>query len=200
MIIDNKYSNNEVVGESKREVGVCAVDFFGEGNKFIIGQGATLKNFRAVFRGKNGVIEVGANTQIVGQLIVGGDCKISIGEGTRFNKPCRIFADEGCSIKIGRDCLFANVRFRTSDSHSVIDLESGRRINPARNIVIEDHVWLAEDVYVYKGVVVGADSVVGARSTVTRSIPPNSVALGTPAKRVRAGVTWKVERVPTEFD
>jgi len=72
----------------------------------------------------------------------------------------------------------------------VVDVESGRRINMPADIVLEDHVWLAEDVYVYKGVNIGTQSVVAARSTVTRSLPANCVAAGTPARVVKTGTTW----------
>lgn len=55
----------------------------------------------------------------------------------------------------------------------------------ARGIVIEDDVWLSTGVIVTDGVVIGEGSVVGAGSVVTKSLPPYSVAFGSPAKRIR---------------
>lgn len=116
--------------------------------------------------------------------------RIKIGKGTKCNASCRFHADEGKSIIIGERCLFSNVRFRTSDSHSIITLDSGLRLNYAKDIVIGDNVWMAEDVNVYKGVTVGSGSVVGARSTVTRDLPSNSLCVGTPAIAVKSNITW----------
>ena len=51
-------------------------------------------------------------------------------------------------------------------------------------VVIEDNVWLGDNVCVLPGVTIGKGSVIGANSVVTHSIPPYSIAVGTPAKIV----------------
>ena len=52
-------------------------------------------------------------------------------------------------------------------------------------VTIEDDVWLGGNVIVQPGVTVGARSVVAAGSVVTRDIPPDSLALGSPARVIR---------------
>jgi maltose O-acetyltransferase len=52
-------------------------------------------------------------------------------------------------------------------------------------IVIEDNVWLGGGVVVCPGVTIGADTVVGAGSVVTRDLPAGVVAVGAPARAVR---------------
>ena len=52
-------------------------------------------------------------------------------------------------------------------------------------IVIEDECWLATDVYVAPGVTIGKGTVVGARSSVFKSLPPGKICMGSPAKVVR---------------
>ena len=52
-------------------------------------------------------------------------------------------------------------------------------------IIIEDECWLATDVYVAPGVTIGQKTVVGARSSVFKSLPSNKVCIGSPAKPVR---------------
>jgi len=47
--------------------------------------------------------------------------------------------------------------------------------------VIGDHCWVASDVTVLRGVEIGEQSVIGARSLVTKSMPPHTLALGVPA-------------------
>ncbi len=52
----------------------------------------------------------------------------------------------------------------------------------AAPIVIEDNVWLGGGVIVCPGVTIGADTVVGAGSVVTRSLPSGVLAVGAPAR------------------
>ncbi len=56
----------------------------------------------------------------------------------------------------------------------------------ARPIVISDNVWLGGGVIVLPGVTIGANTVVGAGAVVTRDLPPDVVAVGNPARVMRA--------------
>ena len=53
---------------------------------------------------------------------------------------------------------------------------TGKKINPAGNIHVKDHVWLAIGVTVLKDVTIGKGSIVGIHSVLTKSIKdfPNS--------------------------
>ena len=55
-------------------------------------------------------------------------------------------------------------------------------------VVIEDECWLATDVYVAPGVTIGKGTVVGARSSVFKSLPPGMICVGSPAKVVKPRV------------
>ena len=55
----------------------------------------------------------------------------------------------------------------------------------AEPIVIGDNVWLGGGVIVCPGVTIGADTVVGAGSVVTRDLPAGVIAVGSPARVVR---------------
>jgi hypothetical protein len=57
-------------------------------------------------------------------------------------------------------------------------------------INIEDRVWLPWRVFVLPNVTIGHDSVVAAGSVVSRSIPPLSLAAGSPAKVLRSGAEF----------
>jgi maltose O-acetyltransferase len=52
-------------------------------------------------------------------------------------------------------------------------------------ITIEDDVWLGGGAIVCPGVTIGARSVIGAGSVVTKDIPPGVVAVGNPCRVVR---------------
>lgn len=60
-------------------------------------------------------------------------------------------------------------------------------------VTIEDRVWLPWRVTVQAGVTIGADAVVMSGSVVTRSIPPNSLAGGAPAKVIREPAMSELE-------
>jgi acetyltransferase-like isoleucine patch superfamily enzyme len=52
-------------------------------------------------------------------------------------------------------------------------------------VIVEDKVWIGFDATILKGVTIGEGAVIGARSVVTKDIPPYTVAVGNPAKVVR---------------
>lgn len=192
-IIDEK--GNTIQGVAK-EVGKCSVTFKGRENRLTFGKGVTIENASIAFSGSNGSLQIDDNAKVIGMFNIGDGCHIRIGKETKFNKPCRFITQEGAGISIGAKCLLANVKFRTSDSHSIIDVESGQRINPAKEIVIGNNVWIAEDVKVYKGASVGDGAIIGAGSILTSKVPAQSLAVGIPAKVVKSGVTWLTERLP----
>ena len=55
----------------------------------------------------------------------------------------------------------------------------------AKEITIEDEVWLPNDVFVGPGVTVGKGVVVGARSTVLDDLPEGMICYGYPAKPIK---------------
>jgi carbonic anhydrase/acetyltransferase-like protein (isoleucine patch superfamily) len=93
------------------------------------------------------------------------------------------------AIEIGDDSMVGfGSRIFDADLHP-LDVNTPERIEPIR---IGERVWIGSDVTVTRGVTIGDDAVVGARSVVTRDIPPRSLAVGTPAKVVR-----EIARRPT---
>ncbi|GAA0772756.1 acyltransferase [Brevundimonas olei] len=186
---------SEVVGRPAKIVGPLQLTCKGSGNRLVFEDGVVLKKARFDFLGDGGEISIGQKTIHFGALIVGEKCKIEIGKRVRMNAATRIHAVEETSIRIGHRCLLSDVRIRTSDMHSIMDIGSGARINPAADVIIEDSVWIAEDVRIYKGVRIGRGSVVGARSTVTRNLPRRCLCVGSPAKAVKKEISWDVRRL-----
>lgn len=104
---------------------------------------------------------------------------------------------EGQRIILGNNCLFStNVIFRTGDSHSILDVSTGNRINPAKSITVGDRVWLGNNTTVLKGAVISNDSIVATGSIVTKCFSESNVILaGNPAAVVKKGVRWIAERM-----
>lgn len=59
-------------------------------------------------------------------------------------------------------------------------------LEAAEPITIEDNVWLGGGVIVCPGITIGRDTVVGAGAVVTRDLPPGVLAVGNPARVIRA--------------
>lgn len=106
------------------------------------------------------------------------NANITIGDGCGFSGT-RIRC--GTSITLGNNVRCgANTYIADTDAHS-----DDYRAGADRPVVIEDNVWLGLNVVVLKGVHIGKNSVIGAGSIVTKDIPANCVAVGTPCKVIK---------------
>ncbi|MFJ4222958.1 sugar O-acetyltransferase [Microbacterium sp. NPDC089695] len=109
---------------------------------------------------------------------------ISIGARTFVN--LGLTALDVARITIGADCQIGpNVQLLTPTHPIDPDLRRDK-LEAAEPIVIGDNVWLGGGVIVCPGVTIGDHSVIGAGSVVTRDIPANVVAVGSPARVVRS--------------
>lgn len=55
----------------------------------------------------------------------------------------------------------------------------------SKPVIIHKNVWIGENVSILSGVEIGENSIIGAGSIVTKSIPMNTIAVGNPAKVVK---------------
>ena len=164
-------------------------DVVGNNNSAFIGEGSLIHKMELYVRiGKSCII--GHNCSI---RIEGNGCKVSIGDGTTMTRDIHICVQEdGMSITIGKDCMFSNnIIVRTSDSHPIY--KDGQRINPPAPIVIGNHVWIAPETTILKGVVVGDNCILASKSLLTKSVPESCLVAGLPAKVVKTGVNWTRE-------
>jgi acetyltransferase-like isoleucine patch superfamily enzyme len=121
-----------------------------------------------------------------------------MGKGCTSNGSQHVVSGNGRSIIIGDDCMFAsNITLRTDDMHSIVDMETGQRLNEPSDIRVEPHVWLGQDVVVLKGVTIGLGSIVGALSLVVAGCPRFCVLGGVPAKILARHRTWDRNMTPT---
>lgn len=108
---------------------------------------------------------------------------IHIGDWFFANTDCTIL-DSG-EVFIGDEVLFGPHVSLYTVMHPM-DFESRKKAyEKAKPIYIEDGVWLGGNVIVLAGVRIGARSVIGAGSVVTKDIPADSFAVGNPCKVIR---------------
>lgn len=168
----------------------------GKNNKILAGKNVILKNCKFFFQGNNHVVLIGDGIRISGVTFAfekEGSC-IELGRGVWIGPGCCLSAMAHTKIYIGictllaRDCIV-----RTSDSHVVMD-ENGNVINTPQDIMIGNHAWLGEQVFVLKGAHIADNCIVGARSVVTASTKTeaSSIIVGQPAKIIKKNVSWKL--------
>ncbi len=122
------------------------------GSRAIIEHGSTLNN------GMGGIhigarSRVGLNNTVIGPVSIGAD------------------------VHLAQNIVISALNHNFSDPSRKIS-EQGVT---AKQIVIEDDVWIGANVVITAGVRIGSHSVIGAGSVVTRDIPPGSLAYGVPA-------------------
>lgn len=85
-------------------------------------------------------------------------------------------------IQIGTNVVVSQKSYLCTGSHDYTKYDFPINSLP---IVLEDECWLATDVYVAPGVTIGKGTVVGARSSVFKSLPAEMVCMGSPAMVVK---------------
>ncbi|QMW05266.1 acyltransferase [Spirosoma foliorum] len=178
----------------------CVVDIVGSNNIIIVEEGARLNGVTFYIRGNENRIFIAKQVRFNkgGSLWIEDERgEISIGERTEIEDVHVAVTEPGSAVQIGKGCLLAyDIDIRTGDSHSILDAATQRRINYAKDVIIEDHVWVAAHCSILKGVRVRKDSIVATRSVLTKSFNQDGIIVGgNPAKILRENITWNRDRI-----
>lgn len=193
-VIDDRGEENRVEVDPAETFGNFALTLYGNRNRVSVGRGVELGGTRIEIHGDDNVVEIGdACGGLFEATFVTDGATLRLGEGTTIVQAFFNF-HEPFEIRLGKDCLVSGeVVFSVSDMHTIIDLESKRRINPGRSIDVGDHVWIGARVQIMKGAKIGSGSIIGTRAVVTKTIPENCIAAGVPARVIRQNVSWDRE-------
>ena len=118
--------------------------------------------------------------------------ELAVGPGATLEIGERVFINYGCSfgatqlIRIGPRCVIGTYVIMMDNDYHRLEPERRNERPPSAPIVLEENVWLGARVIVLRGVTIGAHSVIGAGSVVTRDIPPRTVAVGMPARVIKS--------------
>lgn len=108
---------------------------------------------------------------------------IRIGENFFMNMNCVIL--DGAMVTFGDNVFIApGCGFYTA-GHPLDSERRNRGLEYARPITVGNNVWIGAQVCVLPGVTIGDNTVIGAGSVVTKSIPANVLAAGNPCRVIR---------------
>lgn len=123
-----------------------------------------------------------------GHFHVENDAQLIIGNGVGASS-IRIWCSK--RINIGNHVkLGGNVIIIDTDAHSLNwderrDILVDQAKKTDSSVVIEDDVFIGMNSIILKGVTIGARSIIGAGSVVTKSVPADCIAAGNPAKIIK---------------
>ena len=153
----------------------------------LIHKGATVfigDNYKHVSGGFNPLVR-----NVKGSIYVARNGTLVIGNNVGMSSVIVWVADSitiGNNVKIGGDSMLID-----TDAHS---LDYKKRRNPLLDvaktgpIIIEDDVLIGTRCVIMKGVTIGARSIIGAGSIVTKSIPSDCIAAGNPCRVIKYNV------------
>jgi len=127
---------------------------------------------------------VGEGVDIRPPLRVDYGHNITIGDGSWVN--FGLTALDVAPIVIGQDVLIGPNCSLYTAIHPTEPGPRRAKWESAAPITLGDNVWLGGSVVVCPGVTIGENSIIGAGAVVTRDIPANSIAVGNPARVIRA--------------
>lgn len=138
---------------------------------------------RLILENVKGQIRIGNNTNIGGSTLISIN-EINIGSNVWISWGCTIIDHNSHSI-LYQDRMIDHEK-------ALIGMKEG---NPGKDknwvnvksspIIIGNNSWIGLNCIILKGVTIGEGCIIGAGSVVTKSIPPNTIVGGNPAKVIR---------------
>jgi acetyltransferase-like isoleucine patch superfamily enzyme len=134
----------------------------GDGSWVMSGCRLHVFNFRGI---EHGGIRLGRRTFLGEETLMRGQGGITVGDDVLFGPRVQVLAVNHVMTDVTRPIMAQGIT--------------------AEGITVEDGCWIGAGAIILDGVTIGRGSCVGAGSVVTRSVPPHSLAVGSPARVIR---------------
>lgn len=149
------------------------------GGKCVIGNGLVMNNGlkgNPIGRPQRCVLFVDRNAEI----IIGNNVGMS-STAIVSHKSITI----GNNVKIGGGVCIYDTDFHALDAKKRAIKDTDKEQANKQPVIIEDNVFIGAHSTILKGVTIGQNAIIGACSVVTRSVPPNEIWGGNPAKFIK---------------
>ena len=124
--------------------------------------------------------KLGKGCHIYPKAIIWAPWNLEVGEETGVADGAILYNQ--APIKLGRRVVISQGAHLCTGTH---DYEKPGFPLYAKPITVGDHAWIAAESFVHPGVSIGEGSVVGARSVVTKDMPPWMVCAGHPCQPIK---------------
>jgi putative colanic acid biosynthesis acetyltransferase WcaF len=124
--------------------------------------------------------KIGSGVKIRPNVVVTYPWKVEIGENSWIGDNVELYSLD--KITIGSNCSISQRSYICTGSHDYCEPKFTLITKP---VIIEDNVWIGTDCFINLGVVIGQGSVIGARSSVFKSVDPMGVYYGSPVKFIK---------------
>lgn len=141
----------------------------------------------------------GENTVLLYPLRIYSPQSVFIGENVKLSSGLHILNAPSEKIIIKKYSVFAANCTIAPNSHVAtvtipqFILGASHVNDKSADVIIDEDVWLGVGCTILSGVHIGRGCIIGAGSLVTKSLPPYSVAVGSPARILRK--TFSVEQI-----
>ena len=123
------------------------------------------------------------NCTILSPFVTDYGCYCHIGHDSFLNHNAYLM--DGGGITIGHHCFIGPNCGMYTAIHAAIAEERNQGLEKALPIVIGDNCWIGGDVTILPGVTIGSNTIIGAKSVVTKDIPEGVIAVGNPCRVLR---------------
>jgi acetyltransferase-like isoleucine patch superfamily enzyme len=162
--------------------------------RYLTSYGRRLKLDGLCFIGPGVVLEIGKTARVElgrwswighGTKIRCHEGVVSIGAKTVMGQECTISAFQ--RVSIGRECVIADRVMLIDFDHGVVEVERPIRLQGIykRDVRVGSNCWIGYGACILRGVTIGDNAVIGTNTVVTKDLPANAVAGGTPARVLR---------------
>lgn len=183
--------HNRIIGNPKYLSG-SYVEFRGKGNILYVQKNVRLSDCRIKFCGDNALIYLSSNNYYLYKLNIDAwsGTTVYFGRNNYFNGMMNCIISERQNLIVGDNGVFSfGIWMRTADPHIIYDINTKKRINISKSIVIGDHVWLGQNTLILKGASIGSGSVLSANGVVAgKKIESNTIYGGNPARLIKKDV------------
>lgn len=171
-----------------------AINVDGRDNIFVTGFGVTATNFRNFeIRGERNVVYFGPNARVASSevVITGSNNLVYFGAFSSSGGVSIAICGSGQTVVVSDHCMISSrVSIGRTFDLALYSTETGRRIDAPKDVMIGERTWIAREVVIEPGVVVGPNSVIGQCAVLSERYPEGAVLAGAPARVRRMGVTW----------
>lgn len=192
-------SENKIVCAGEYDFINTNIIFNGTGNYLYIEDNVRLKDSTISFGGNNALVYLSSNTKhpYIVWIDAWNGSTVYFGNNSFFNGIMHVSASERQNIIFGNDGVYSfGIWFRTADPHLIYDIETKKRINMSKSVLVGDHVWLGQNATILKGSQIGSGSIVAANALISgKTVESNSLWGGNPARKIKDNIFFTGDSV-----